>query len=105
MKKRIPKKGIVYCLKSKEKQDWIYLYKIWCTQWNIKNRRYYWNSKIKIKFNFYDSITSNDIFKTENDFLWKIHWLHCCINKKHFELIWWFDGVEEQINILFSYKN
>lgn len=95
MKKRIKKKWIVYCLKSKEKQDWIFLYKVWCCKkYNLMSRNYYWNSKLKIKFEIFKVYHSQDIYKDENDIQWKLHWesYWMALFWLSFELFWDFDN-------------
>ena len=106
MKKiRNKQRWIVYCLKSKEKIDWTYIYKVWCCKvWNLQNRIYYWNCKLKTKFRLKNTMKSRDIFKNEGIVLWELHGLNLWINiNSHFELFWDFDNIiEEKINILFS---
>ena len=89
---RNKQKWYVYCLKSKQKDDWIYVYKIWCCKKdNLKKRLYYWNNKIWIKFDILYVMWSNDIYKTENTILWKLRETNNCLHEISWELFWNFN--------------
>ena len=101
--KRNKKKWLVYCLKSKQKEDWIYVYKIGCCKiWNIQNRIYYWNSKLKIKFDLLTYKTSKDTYKEENKLLWILRDKNLCLYKISGELFGdFYENIEDTIRPYF----
>lgn len=56
-------------------------------------RKYYWNRKLKTKFDVFKVYHSKDIYKDERDMQWKLHWENywMALYWQSFELFWDFD--------------
>ena len=100
-KKRFPKKWYVYVFESIT-EEWIIIYKIGCTKHKDATPRLkYANKTYGYRFSIKYICTATDMYKEENDLLWYLRSIHCCI-LPYAEL---FFDCEENILSYFYKKN